>query len=337
MMTRMLFSMLRPLVICACFFSVMAGFSASAGEAIGIVTGTETGTYYRFGQDIAKVAAKEKIAVEIKPSAGSIANIERIASAENAGLGIVQSDVLGFLTRSEQPQSRKIAQNLRLVFPFYQEEVHLVAQREIQSLQDLNGKTLVVGNAGSGSWLTAMNILNLTGVKPGRLLRLSPDEGLVAVLRGEADATLLVAGKPMKLISNLSRLATNQDYQPLLANLHLVPVVDASLNEEYEKAEIPAGSYIFEQEATPTVAVRALLVAYDFAGDQNHYAIQRCAQIRDLSKAMARHMSVLRMEGHEKWKEVRLDANVTTWKRDECSFTKEETLPLENELLNLIR
>src|SRR5690242_2080317 len=72
-----------------------------AEETLGIVTGPKTGTYYAIGKDIAQVAAKSNITVDVKPSQGSIDNIKRINSSENAALGIVQSDVLGFLSRSK--------------------------------------------------------------------------------------------------------------------------------------------------------------------------------------------------------------------------------------------
>src|SRR4051812_38999577 len=88
---------------------------ASADEALGIVTGPKTGTYYAFGKDIAQVAGKAGIDVDIKQSEGSIDNIKRINSSENAALGIVQSDVLGFLSRSKSPESMRMANNLRMI------------------------------------------------------------------------------------------------------------------------------------------------------------------------------------------------------------------------------
>src|SRR5690606_26851254 len=74
-----------------------------AAEVMGIVTGPKTGTYYAFGSDIARLAGKSNLTIEVKESEGSIDNIRRINSAENAALGIVQSDVLGFLARSKNP------------------------------------------------------------------------------------------------------------------------------------------------------------------------------------------------------------------------------------------
>src|SRR5471032_3171362 len=96
------------LIVCA--LMVLPG-AAQADDAIGIVTGPKTGTYYAFGKDIEQVAGRTGIHVNVKPSEGSVDNIKRINSSENAALGIVQSDVLGFLSRSKSAESVRMASN----------------------------------------------------------------------------------------------------------------------------------------------------------------------------------------------------------------------------------
>ena len=112
----------------------MGPVSAQAkSKGIGMVTGSKTGTYIQFGRNIAEVADEAGLEIIVKQSEGSMANIKRMVSKENAGLGIVQSDVLGFLKRSNDAETRRIASQLRLVFPFYNEEVHLFARRDIRN------------------------------------------------------------------------------------------------------------------------------------------------------------------------------------------------------------
>ena len=97
--------------------------------------------------------------IEVLTTGGSVENLKRLTMpADDVLLGIVQSDVLGFLQRSANPNSRRIAEGLRLVVPLYPEEVHVLAHRGITSLDDLNGKRVVVGAAGSGNIITAVNI-----------------------------------------------------------------------------------------------------------------------------------------------------------------------------------
>ncbi len=80
--------------------------SAPATE-IGMMTGSKVGTYIQFGQAIAEQVKTEGLAILAKEYAGSIASIRRMNSRENAALGIVQSHVLAFLSRSDNRELQK--------------------------------------------------------------------------------------------------------------------------------------------------------------------------------------------------------------------------------------
>src|SRR6185295_12881538 len=99
--------------------------------------------------------------------------IKRINSSENAALGIVQSDVLGFLSRSKNPDSVRMASNLRMIFPFYNEEVHVLARNEIKSFKDLQGKKVAIGEDGSGNMLTSVNLFSMMGITPAESLKIT--------------------------------------------------------------------------------------------------------------------------------------------------------------------
>ncbi|MBK8751454.1 MAG: TAXI family TRAP transporter solute-binding subunit [Candidatus Competibacteraceae bacterium] len=288
-------------------------------QQIGMVTGSKTGTYIQFGNDIAGVAKTVGLDILVKDSQGSIDNIKRINSKENATFGIVQSDVLGFLSRSENQEMRQLAGRLRLIFPFYNEEVHLLASKAIMSLNDLQGKRVVVGEQGSGNWLTAMNLMQITGVKPAALLNLAPLQGVIAVLKGEADATFYVAGKPVSLFTKVGNLITKADFAPLLANVHFVPLDDPRLLREYQPAQIGMTDYDWVDTTVPTIAVKAVLMSFDFSGKQSPYFIQRCQQLATLGQAIRANLNQLKQTGHPKWKEVNLDEKVGIWPLDRCS------------------
>ncbi|MBK8537554.1 MAG: TAXI family TRAP transporter solute-binding subunit [Candidatus Competibacteraceae bacterium] len=288
-------------------------------QQIGMVTGSKTGTYIQFGNDIAGVAKTVGLDILVKDSQGSIDNIKRINSKENATFGIVQSDVLGFLSRSENQEMRQLAGRLRLMFPFYNEEVHLLASKAIMSLNDLQGKRVVVGEQGSGNWLTAMNLMQITGVKPAALLNLAPLQGVIAVLKGEADATFYVAGKPVSLFTKVGNLITKADFAPLLANVHFVPLDDPRLLREYQPAQIGMTDYDWVDTTVPTIAVKAVLMSFDFSGKQSPYFIQRCQQLATLGQAIRANLNQLKQTGHPKWKEVNLDEKVGIWPLDRCS------------------
>ena len=150
---------------------------------------------------------------------------------------------------------------MRVVFPLYNEEVHVLARRDIASLTDLAGRKVATGEADSGTKVTADLILDLAQVEPAERLALAPDAALEALLAGEIDALFYVVGAPAALFDT-------ERIDP--AAFHLVPLTGPELTAAYTPAEIAAGTYPFVNEAVPVVAVRAVLVTFDFdpAGEQ---------------------------------------------------------------------
>ena len=303
------------LIACAVLFSYQ---TANAAETLGIVTGPKTGTYYAIGRDIAGVADKAGIKVEVKSSEGSIENIKRINSSENAALGIVQSDVLGFLSRSKNPDSIKMADKLRMVFPFYNEEVHILARKEIKNFSDLEGKKVAVGEDGSGNMLTSINLFSMMNVTPGETLKVAPAQGVVSVLKGEVDAVVFVGGKPVRLFKNLEDLTLpeNQKFNGMLDDVHFLPLDSPKMLEEYKPASISSNDYAFVLKPVPTIAVQAVMVSFDFSkGGQ-----KRCVALALLAKRLRAALPNLRQKGHPKWREVNLDADSGIWKKDGCAW-----------------
>ena len=293
--------------------------AAHADDRIGIVTGPRTGTYYAFGKDIAQAASKAGIDVDVKSSEGSVDNIKRLNSSENAALGIVQSDVLGFLSRSKSPDSMRMASNLRMVFPFYNEEVHVLARNTIKAFADLQGKKVAIGEEGSGNMLTSINLFSMMNVTPAESDKIPPAQGVVEVLKGDLDAVIFVGGKPVRLFKNLEDLSLpeNQKYQGMLEQVHFIPLDDPKMLEEYKPAEITHDDYNFVQQRVPTIAVQAVMISYDFS----HSGKPRCEKLGKLTKAIRNSLPQLKEHGHPKWKEVNLDADIgNTWKKDSCAW-----------------
>jgi uncharacterized protein len=305
-----------------CFLMIYFPMNSYAQEVMGVVTGPKTGTYYTFGKDIAGVAAKDGVEVDVKPSEGSIENIKRINSTENAALGIVQSDVLGFLSRSENPDSMRMASNLRMIYPFYNEEVHVLARKYISSFKELDGKKVAVGEDGSGNMLTAINLFSMMAINPSEMVKIPPAQGVVAVLKGDIDAVIFVGGKPVRLFKNLEDLTLpeNQKYTAMLRHVHFLPLDDPKMLEEYKPATITPGDYRFVNRNVPTVSVEAIMVSYDFSKAMNP---KRCETLGQLAKSIRRHLPELKVKGHAKWKEVNLDANSGLWQKDSCAWPKD--------------
>lgn len=285
---------------------------------LGIVTGSNTGTYIKIGRDLEKIAAKVGIKLIVKSSGGSLENIRRLNSSENAALGIVQADVLGYLKRHPNKAMRRFSAPLRVLFPLYNEEVHLFARKHIKSIKDLNGQRVVVGSPSSGNYLTAKNLMGMMKVTPGESLEISPEAGLMAVLRGDAEAMFYVAGKPVDLFSRLSKLQKEPTLADYIKEVHFVPLNTNAMLGEYHKASITPKDYPWLTSSIPTVSVKAILIAYNFSSRKDDYYQARCDQVAQLKQAITSNFEQLKREGHPKWRQVSLKGSLTGWRKDQC-------------------
>ena len=263
-------------ILCSMIFGV-----GQTWAYMGIVTGSKTGTYYQLGKDIAKLCRTHGMDIVVKESEGSLDNITRMQSRENAAFGIVQSDVLGVLYLKKP----EVVKRLGIIYPFCNEEVHLIARKNIESFTDLNQKTIATGTKGSGSWLTLTNLLHKMRVKPAReITALKPMDALIYVLEGKIDAMIYVAGKPVLLFSKMEELSKKPKYKALIDDVHFVPLNHPDMLEEYYVAsKIGPSDYSWVKESTSTIAVKALLVSFDFSASQSPYYRKRCKQLKDLS------------------------------------------------------
>jgi hypothetical protein len=76
----------------------------------------------------------------------------------------------------------------------------------------------------------------------------------------------------------------------------------------------------------PTVAVKAVLISFDFSSRSNPYYQKRCEQLATLGRVIREdfaersHSSKsLQRAGHPKWRDVDLNEDLGIWKRDACS------------------
>src|SRR5262245_12705049 len=99
--------------------------SQAVAQDLGLVTGSEKGTYYQFGLNLQALAKQKGINLAVYPSKGSIQNVFAVYQRPGVQMGIVQSDVLAFVARVEtDPVLKRIAKKTKMIFPLYNEEVH---------------------------------------------------------------------------------------------------------------------------------------------------------------------------------------------------------------------
>jgi TRAP transporter TAXI family solute receptor len=221
----------------------------------------------------------------------------------NTQLGIVQSDVLAFVARVQSdPVLKRIAKKTKMVFPLYNEEIHLLGRKEITDFDDLTDRRVAIGREGSGTYLTARLLFKVSDVAPKEMVLIDTDEALAALKAGRIDAMFYVAGYPVKL---LSEGVTEAD------GLALIPITNKSITEFYTRTEIPAATYAWQPQALNTVAVKAVMISFDFRRKD-------CDIIGQFAQAISTNLPWLVKNGHPKWKSVDLDAPLKGWEQYDC-------------------
>ena len=93
-------------------------------------------------------------------------NLRDLMGQPGVVLAVVPSDLLDFLAASaEDPELRRTKDALRVVFPLYEEEVHVLARPGIATFADLAGKRVAVGDPDSGTLVTATLLLAVDSSK----------------------------------------------------------------------------------------------------------------------------------------------------------------------------
>ena len=282
---------------------VLAMTSGAAGADLGIITGGEKGTYYQFGLNLQALGKQNGLAIAVYPSRGSIENIQAVYERPGVQLGIVQSDVLAFVSRVQSdPVLQRIAKKTKLVFPLYNEEVHVLARGDVASFDDLGDRRVAIGREGSGTYLTARLLFNVSEVRPRELVPIDTDEALAELKAGRVDAMFYVAGYPVKLFSESVSAADG---------LFLVPILNKSITEFYPLSEIPAQTYAWQSKSISTVAVKSTLVSFDFRRKD-------CDTVGRFAKVVSDNLPWLARNGHPKWRTVDLAYPLRGWEQYDC-------------------
>ncbi len=261
---------------------------------VNISTANESGEYYAIAKDIERLAASKGIDVDVVPTRGALQNIVDVYEHESLPLGISQTDVLAFLNlfANDNEDIRRQAESLRAVLPLYEEYVHLITRKDIKTFTDLNGKRISIGESGSGTSLTASNLLYLGGIKPAELKTMEIRRGIDALRNGEVDAVFYVVGTPAAV---LEKEIVAEDNFHLINELIFWSEDDEFYKQIYPSVNLPAKTYSWQPEPVRSIAVKSVLFTTD---------TQECSQIEPLVKLVHENLAWLQQNGEPIWKRV---------------------------------
>lgn len=258
------------LSVLALLFFLTTGCGGKAGQAPGsrtpakeltLATGQSLDSYGNLGNDLAALVSQDGRMPLLKglESSGSLASIELLRQ-EKADLALVQSDVAWYARTGTDLYQDRPLKDLQQVGMLYPETVQIITYdlTGIRKLQDLKGKTVSVGAAGSGSSLNARQILEAAGLTEDdvRVQYLTVTDTVRALKEGTVDAAFLTSSLPHPALKELARQR----------RLVLIPVTGQALEDLlgayplYQPVTIPVGTYPNQTQACSSVAVPCLLV-----------------------------------------------------------------------------
>jgi TRAP transporter TAXI family solute receptor len=171
-----------------------------------IGTGGVTGVYYPTGGAIARIVNKKKdeygMRLTVESTGGSVFNINAIMAGD-LEFGVVQSD-RQFQAFNGSPDSEwdgKPQPNLRALFAIHPESITLCAAVDagINSVADLKGKRVNIGNPGSGQRQNSIDALTALGIdieKDIQAESLKAAEAPGMLQDGRIDAFFYTVGHP---------------------------------------------------------------------------------------------------------------------------------------------
>lgn len=170
-------------------------------KRIVITTGSDSGAYFLYANRYAAILAKNGITLEVKTSAGSLQNIERLKSGE-ADIGLVQG---GVIAPQDDPDAESDLLSLGSVFyePVW---VFYRSEKRLDRLTDLRGKRIAIGQEGSGVRQLAEQMLAANEIAPGKhFVSLSGLKAAEELQHGRIDAAFIIAAEKAPVVQVLLR------------------------------------------------------------------------------------------------------------------------------------
>ncbi len=267
---------------CGLLLAAVLGTTALPATATEITIGTASraGIYFQVGRAMCRLinygSADHGLRCEPLATDGSIANLRSLQAGE-LDLAVVQSDWQYHAGQGTGPfRDSGPNQELRALFSVHGEPFTLVARVDsgIESLDDLVGKRVNIGNPGSGQRATMEVVMAAKGWTRGSFAlanELSAAEQSMALCHDRVQAMVYTVGHPNDSV--------NQAVD--LCDAVVVEVSDPTIDElvagnpYYAYMDIPGRLYPNNPDPVRSFGVKATVVATTRLDEASAYAIVR--------------------------------------------------------------
>jgi TRAP-type uncharacterized transport system substrate-binding protein len=272
-------------------------------NTVTVISGTPGGTYFRMASDMAFVL-DDGDNLRILPILGKGAgqNAYDIRFLKGVDLGFVRTDTLNQLR--EDKRITNADRHITYIARLFNDELHVIAPREVTDIRQLAGKKVSFDVKGSGTDYTGRSMFKGLGleVEP---VNIDQATALDLLKQGELSAVVSVAAKPVAFVAGFD---PGERFHVLA-----VPFVDA-LADKYFPATLTSKDYpkLVQDGATVnTLAVGTVLGAYKWPPKTERY--NRIARFVDAF--FSKFDEFQKPPRHPKWREVNLAAGLANWKR----------------------
>jgi len=270
---------------------------------VGIAGGQLSGTYMTFANELAEVLDDgDNLRVIPIVTYGAASNLDDLLYLRQVDVAVTQADVFDYFRN--QRKTPNLESRVHYIVRLPVSEVHILASTDVKTIEDLSGKKVSFGPAGSASSLTGTIVFQRLGVHVEPVL-VDNASALQKLKSGEIAALVRVIGKPIDFFAKI----------PASAGLHFVPIpFTKTFADYYTLGELTNKEYpglVPEGQATDTIAVPAVLAVFNWSKGSDRY--RRVERFVDAF--FTKWDKFREPPRHPKWRDVNLAATVPGWTR----------------------
>ena len=326
----------RNLFVCLSFFMFLASLTAPARPvlaqsqkpvvgyeekkrqandiAVTVIVSGLSCTCARFTEDIRNVVndlGPDGVRVLPILGVGGLQNAKDVLFLKNVDMAVVDEDNLRLLKKKDPVLYADIEQRIQYITKLYNSEFQVLARNDIRSYDDLRGKKVNFNLKDSQTEVTADTVFNALNIQTQRSYY-DNDEALKRLISGEISAMIILTGAPQAMLAKVKKedgvhfLPLDQESPP---NHKLGELFAAYLPADLTHEHYP--NLIAEGTTVPTIANRALLVAYTWPENSPRY--KRVTKFIDAFFSKIDQFN--NPSRHPKWREVNLAAEMPGWVR----------------------
>ena len=282
---------------------------------VGVAGGLLSGSYMTYADELAQVLDDgDNLRILPMVTYGATSNLDDLLYLRGVDVAVTQADVFDYFRTNRKIPNLENRVNYILRLPV--SEVQILARDEIKTIEDLRGKKVNFGPAGSGSSLTGTMVFQRLNIPVEQVLYDNPT-ALQKLRSGEVAALIRVIGKPIGFFASI----------PPNSGLRFVSIpLSRTFADYYTLGELTHRDYptlIAEGQTVDTIAVPTVLAAFNWPRGTDRY--RRIERFVDA--LFGKWDKFLQPPRHPKWRDVNLAATVPGWKR----------LPMAEEMLDRLR